>query len=109
MKLLISTLFFLPTFAFAAAKTVTLPLVNKSDLNDGILCIYAADVSLGDANNVKPFQLLARQENGSFAMLAKPDVIKYSNNGQFYTKASTVKSVQKNQTCPTSAELILVQ
>jgi hypothetical protein len=109
MKLFISVLLLLPTFAFAAAKVVTLKLEQTKDVNDAVTCIYTAEIALGDADSIKPFQLLLRQDDGSYALLLRPATLQRASNGQFFTRANSVKNVAKNQTCPASTELLLIQ
>lgn len=109
MKLLISILAFIPAFAFAAATTVNLDFSKESDLKDQKLCIYKSDIYLGNENTITPFQLLARQPDGTLATLIKPDVIHQAKNGQFYIGATAVRYVQPTEACPAKAQLILIK
>ena len=109
MKLLITALLLVPTFAFAAAKNVSLKLEESKDLSNEILCLYSSNIALGTASTIKPFQFMAQQEDGSFALLVKPNVIHQEKDGLFFAKLTTAHYIQKNKTCQASVSLLLVQ
>ncbi|MEK6555591.1 MAG: hypothetical protein AABZ31_10150 [Bdellovibrionota bacterium] len=109
MKLLISTLLLLPTLAFADVTTVRLNFSNKSVQKESTLCLYTAEIYLGNENTIKPFQLMSRQDDGSYALMMKPLNIHLAKNGQFFIKTATAKSVKAGQECPAHAEISLIK
>lgn len=100
------------TFGFsaqAAMKTVVLNLNKESQAGNETMCIYAADIALGNSNSIKPFQFLTQTEDGNFAVMVRPNVLIPSKNGVFFARPTAVKMVAAGTACPRTSEVYLVQ
>ena len=98
----------LPQTLLASAKIVTINLKEESINKTSKLCIYKGNISLGNSQSMKPYQLFIEGSPGVFEKIDLYAILRTADD-EFFISPSSVITTALTSTCAPSIQYLFVQ